>query len=251
MTLKLQMLGTGSAFAKTHYNNNALLDSGEAKLFIDFGTTAPLALHHMGLPITDLDAIIITHIHADHVGGLEELGFRMSLIHGRKPVLYVAEALVEPLWEQTLKGGMYQKGMIERMGDIFEVRPLVPDQATDLVPGIRVELIPTKHIPGKDSYSLFINERLFYSADMTFNPELLTKLVQERGCRAILHEVQLLGEGAVHTTLDELLSLPPELQQMIHLMHYGDEIESFRGCTGEMRILEQQRIYDVEQELEA
>ncbi|MFB5266286.1 MBL fold metallo-hydrolase [Paenibacillus enshidis] len=250
MTLKLQMLGTGSAFAKKYYNNNALLDSGEAKLLIDCGITAPLALHQMGLPITELDAILITHIHADHVGGLEEMGFRMNLIHGRKPVLYLAEALVEPLWENTLKGGMLQKGMFERMEDIFEIRPLVPGQAIDLVPGIQAELISTKHIPGKDSYSLYINERLFYSADMTFDPGMLTKLVQERGCRAILHEVQLLGEGVVHTTLDELLSLPPELQRMIHLMHYSDEIETFQGRTGEMGILEQQRVYDVEKELE-
>jgi ribonuclease BN (tRNA processing enzyme) len=250
MTLKLQMLGTGSAFAKMHYNNNALLGSGEAKLLIDCGVTAPLALHQMGLPITELDAILITHIHADHVGGLEEIGFRMNLIHGRKPVLYLTEALIEPLWENTLKGGMQQKGMIERMEDVFEIRLLVPGQTADLVPGIRAELLPTRHIPGKNSYSLYINERLFYSADMTFNPGLLNKLVEERGCKAILHEVQLLGEGAVHTTLDELLSLPPELRRMIHLMHYSDEIEAFRGRTGEMRILEQQRVYDVEKELE-
>ncbi|OBA05523.1 MBL fold metallo-hydrolase [Paenibacillus polymyxa] len=243
MGLTIQMLGTGSAFAKHYYNNNALLNSGEGKLLIDCGTTASLALHQMGVPLPDIDAILITHIHADHVGGLEEFGFQMNILHRRKPRLYIAEPLIHPLWEHTLKGGMSQQGMIDKLEDVFEVNVITPGVPTTLVPGIQVELIPTRHIPGKHSYSLFINERLFYSADMVFEPELLHHLVHERGCRSILHEVQLLGAGEVHTTLDELLSLPKSLQEQIHLMHYSDDMEQFRDKAGMMSFLEQQRVY--------
>ncbi len=45
MNLELQMIGTGSAFAKTYFNNNALLTDGAFTLLIDCGVTAPLALH--------------------------------------------------------------------------------------------------------------------------------------------------------------------------------------------------------------
>lgn len=41
MSLQLQMLGTGSAFAKKYFNNNALLGDGSFTLLIDCGITAP------------------------------------------------------------------------------------------------------------------------------------------------------------------------------------------------------------------
>lgn len=243
MPLRLQMLGTGGAFAKKYFNNNGLLYAGDFTLLIDCGITAPLALHSLGKPLDDIDAVLITHIHGDHVGGLEELAFRMKYGSGRKPVLYIADKLAGPLWENTLKGGLSQEGVIGSLDDVFEVRLLTEGQRAQLSPGLTVELLQTPHIPGKTSYSLYLNDEIFYSADMTFQPELLKKLVNERNCRKILHEVQLTGPGEVHTTLQELLSLPAELQKQILLMHYGDEMESCLGATGKMEFLRQHEVY--------
>lgn len=243
MPLRLQMLGTGGAFAKKYYNNNALLYADDFTLLIDCGITAPMALHAIGKPVDDIDAVLITHIHGDHVGGLEELAFRRKFGSAHKPILYIAENLVEPMWENTLKGGLSQDGVIDSLNDVFDVHLLTEGQPAQLAPELTVELIRTPHIPGKPSYSLYMNEEIFYSADKTFQPELLEKLVRERGCRRILHEVQLTGPGEVHTTLQELLTLPPEIQRQILLMHYGDEMESFRGATGEMDFLLQHEVY--------
>ncbi|MNN48309.1 ribonuclease Z [compost metagenome] len=123
VTLRLQMLGTGGAFAKKYYNNNGLLYANDFTLLIDCGITAPISLHQLGVSLTEIDAILITHIHGDHVGGLEEFAFRMKYEFGRKPILYIADALTEPLWENTLKGGMGQEN-ITCLDDIFEVRIL-------------------------------------------------------------------------------------------------------------------------------
>lgn len=243
MPLRLQMLGTGGAFAKTYYNNNGLLFADDYTLLIDCGITAPMALHKLNQSLDDIDAVLITHIHGDHVGGLEEFAFRMKYVVGRKPRLYVAEPLLKPLWENTLKGGLSQEGIIHSLEDVFEVYPLTERQAVQLAPGLSVELLKTPHIPGKSSYSLYLNDEIFYSADMTFKPKLLEQLVHDRGCRKILHEVQLTGPGEVHTTLQELLTLPEEVQEMILLMHYGDEMENFIGATGQMQFLKQHEIY--------
>ncbi|MDO7905300.1 MBL fold metallo-hydrolase [Paenibacillus sp. JX-17] len=245
MTLKLQMLGTGDAFAKTYYNNNALFMSDTARLLVDCGTTAPISLHQLGYSFQDLDAVLITHIHADHVGGLEELAFQMRFVHQRRPVLYIAETLIQPLWEHTLKGGIFQQGIIESINDVFEVRPLKPGKTIEVVPGISVELFPTRHIPGKDSYSLYVNEHIFYSADMTFNPELLNQLVDQRGCSLILHECQLQGRGEVHTTLDELKSLPESVRRRMYLMHYSDRMEELRESAGDLPFLRQHATYTI------
>lgn len=242
MTLQLQMLGTGGAFSKKYYNNNALLLTESYTLLIDCGNTAMLALHELGRSPESIDAIFISHIHGDHVGGLEEFAFYMNLIHQRKPVLYISEDLVTPLWENTLKGAMGNGDELS-INDYFEVRALQKDVTTQISEGLTFKLIQTPHMPRKSSYSLLINDHIFYSSDMTFQPNLLYKLVYEEQVTQIFHEVQLNGVGRVHTSLQELLSLPTDIQQMIFLMHYEDNMGEFVGRIGEMRFLEQQKIY--------
>lgn len=245
MTVKMQMLGTGSAFAKNYFNNNALLLGSGYNLLIDCGITAPLAMHELGRSFEEIDAVLITHLHADHVGGLEELALTLRHKTGRKMTLLLAEALVDPLWEHTLMGGLYQEGITTSLDDVFHVRPLHPDTNYSLSPEINVHLLRTPHIPGKDSYSLLLNEEIFYSADMTFEPKLLTGLVRNRGCRKIYHDCQLEGPGVVHTTLNELKSLPEDIRSRISLMHYGDEKPDYIGRTAGMDFLEQHVIYEL------
>jgi ribonuclease BN (tRNA processing enzyme) len=239
------MLGTGSAFAKVFNNNNAMLSVNGQNLLIDCGITAPRALYELKYTFNDIDAILITHIHADHVGGLEELAFQMKFIYGRKPVLYLADTLVKPLWENTLRGGL-QQNEAETLEDFFEVHPLSEGAVHELLPGIRVQLIPTLHIPNKPNYSLLFNDFFFYSGDTTFNPELLTSLVEDKGVSVIYHDCQLSPPGIVHTCLSQLLTLPLPVQERVYLMHYGDDQPSFVGKTGPMKFVEQYKVYGLE-----
>lgn len=242
MGVQLRMIGTGNAFAKRFFNNNAIVEVDGFRLLIDCGITAPYALHRIGMKWNELDAVLITHIHGDHVGGLEEYAFQMRFIYGAKPVLYVPEAIADPLWEKTLRGAMEQDGL-DTLDAYFDVRPLREREPARLSDHLTIELFPTKHIPGKPSYAVLINESVFFSSDTTFQPELLQALVDSGRCRHILHECQLSGPGEVHTTLQELLTLPESLQERIWLMHYGDERDSFIGRTGKMRFLEQHQTY--------
>jgi glyoxylase-like metal-dependent hydrolase (beta-lactamase superfamily II) len=242
--LKIQMLGTGSAFAKAFNNNNALVTVDGRTLLIDCGITAPKALHDLGKNFGELDAVLISHIHGDHVGGLEELAFQMKFIHQRKPVLFIADTLVEPLWEHTLKGGL-QQDESQTLHDYFEVHPIRERTAAQVLPGLGIELLRTPHIPGKSSYSLILNDFFFYSADMVFDASLLDSLVKERGVRIIFHDCQLHPPGAVHACLPELLTLPDFIQERVYLMHYGDDQPSFEGHTGLMQFVEQHRIYEL------
>ncbi|QHT63867.1 ribonuclease Z [Paenibacillus lycopersici] len=236
------MLGTGSAFAKTYFNTNALIYADHNTLLLDCGITAPLSLHQLGKPLSEIDAVLISHIHADHIGGMEELAFRMKFVHGRRPVLYIPEPLAQPLWDSSLKGGLLQDEC-PSLDDYFDVRLIRPGAKTELLPGLAVEPIQTAHIPNKNSYSFLFNATFFYSADLIFNPELLRNLVEERGCETIFHDCQLKPPGIVHTTLDELLSLPLPVQERIWLMHYDDTKPQYEGKTGVMRFVEQHRRY--------
>ncbi|MFF2887886.1 MBL fold metallo-hydrolase [Paenibacillus sp. NPDC057967] len=241
--MQITMLGTGSAFAKRYYNNNALIEAGGYRLLLDCGITLPKALHEADLDFSQLDGVLISHIHGDHVGGLEEYAFQMLFKHQRKPVLYIAEPLVEPLWEHTLRGGLTQ-GNLQELSDFFDVRALAPGKTVELAPGIQVEPIQTKHIDGKASFSFRFNRRFFYTADMKFDAPLLEELVQD-GVETIFHDCQLEPPGVVHATLDELLQLPEAIQQKVWLMHYGDAMEQHSGQTGPMQFVEQRKTYEV------
>lgn len=244
MTLTIQMLGTGSAFAKKYDNNNAIVRSGDYTLLVDCGITAPRALHELGIKPDELDGILITHLHGDHVGGLEEIAFRMRYVHNRKPVLWVPSDLRFPLWDNTLKGCMENRGeQATELDDYFDVRVIEPRGLIQLSPLLSVEILPTVHIPGKPCYSLILNGKTFYSSDTQFNPDLIERAYRENGCTLLLHECQLHSPGAVHTTLDELLRLPEDIQSKILLMHYGDDMEQFIGKTGRMSFMEQRKIY--------
>lgn len=244
MGVHIQMIGTGNAFSKTYFNNNALVYADDYTLLIDCGITAPQALHQLDKSPADLDGILITHQHSDHIGGLEELAFQLYYGYRKKISLFIPESLVSILWEHSLKGGLHNGEEDCDLSTYFNIIPLQEGQPFEISPQLTVETIRTKHIPNKNSYSLYINDYIFYSADMCFDRPLLEHLVKERQCRYILHECQLEGVGTVHTTLAELLTLPDNIQSMIQLMHYEDNMNDYKGKTGRMTfLLQHQRYY--------
>jgi len=242
MSIQIEMIGTGSAFAKLYYNNNALVYANGYTLLIDCGITAPMALYKMGKPFDQIDGILVTHIHGDHVGGLEEFAFQCKFVYGIKPTLYIPDSLIEPLWETTLKGGMRQDDH-NSLESYFNVVPIAANTPFTIHEGLKVEALQTPHIPNKVSFSFILNDMLFYSADMQFYPELLDDLVKNRGIRHILHDCQLIAPGVVHASLEQLLTLPDFIQEIVYLMHYGDTMEQNVGHTGKMRFIRQQEVY--------
>ncbi|NEW05374.1 ribonuclease Z [Paenibacillus sp. SYP-B3998] len=245
MSLHIQMIGTGSAFAKNYYNTSALVRSDNATILIDCGFNTPRSLHELGITPDQIDGIAISHIHADHIGGLEEIAFRLLYQHNKKKTkLFLTDTLAGVLWENTLKGGMYnpEEGFY-CLDDYFDVILLEERQPSTIASDLTIEFIPTLHILRKASYSLFINNQTFYSADIRFSEELLLhEVVKHRNCHTILHDCQLSGRGAIHATLEELLTLPEDVQKRIYLMHYDDKMPDYIGKTGHMSFIKQHQL---------
>ncbi|SFL49192.1 Ribonuclease BN, tRNA processing enzyme [Paenibacillus sp. 1_12] len=244
MSLQIQMIGTGSAFSKKFYNNNALVTCNGFTLLVDCGYTAPRALHELDVEINQINGLLITHIHADHVGGMEEFAFRLKYTYKYRMKLFVPALLVDSLWSQSLRGGLENKheGFFG-LEDYFELIVMEEAVSTVIHPGLTLELIRSEHIHDKPSYSLLINEKVFYSSDTKFNYPLLVGLRGEQRCQYILHDCQLSSPGIVHASLDELLTLPESIQGSVMLMHYDDYIDEFIGKTGKMTIMKQHSTY--------
>ena len=249
--LDLFFTGVGSAFSKRHYQTNLLVIKGKDHLMIDCGTKSPQALYDVGLPITDIQNYYITHSHPDHIGGLEEAALLGRYMAKRKPVMIIAETYQHILWDMSLRGGCAhneeQAGDILTFSDFFEVkRPqhmaALPRLTHEFVlGGINLKMMRTKHIPdSSDSWEssfwscgLIIDDRILYTSDTRFDPDLLDFYTQQFPIETIFHDCQFF-DGGVHASLEELGTLPAELKAKMHLVHYGDNWEKFEPRVAEL-----------------
>ena len=228
--LKVTMVGTGSAFSKKHFNNSGIIEFENGyRLLIDCGHSVPMGLHKQGLDLSNLDGILITHLHNDHVGGLEEVALSSVFIFGgRKLDLFVPEAISQELWWNCLKAGLEPGGYT--LEDYFNVIPLVEDEPV-YISDVPVNIYRTNHVKGMDSFAVGFEDSLFFSSDTVFDKDLIDIANKYS---TIFHDCQLAGKGEVHATLEELLTLPWQTQAKMFLMHYGDDVMDYIGSTGDM-----------------
>ena len=220
----LTMLGVGHSEAIDHWNNNAMITTNDHRLLIDAGYTIKFALRDQGLTLADINAIFISHVHADHCFGLERLAYECRFRYQFKPYLYLAPGIYEELWYQTLQGVMGRLGEgASSLDDFFQVVQL--DQETFDYHGVRLVYFQNRHTPGKPSYGLSINENMFFSGDTRAIPEILNRFNPS----TILHDCTLADWNPVHASISELMdAYTPAVRQRMYLMSYEDEYEKHR-----------------------
>lgn len=253
--LSITFIGSGSAFSKKFFQNNALVVCGENHTLIDCGSRTPEALALLGLSVTDIEYYLITHSHADHIGGLEEVMLVNRYVAKKRPHLIASSEYGHMLWNQSLKGGAaYNErhdGKPLELSDLWECcEPVaVPDADRDLMRfvlgSLQFDIFRTKHIPDNAtswktsalSYGVVINKKVAYTSDTRFDPDLISFLTNHYQLDAIFHDCQLFT-GGVHASLEELATLPDAVKSKMYLMHYGDmaltqperaTIHGFRG----------------------
>lgn len=220
--MEIIFLGTGGAFTRQYYQTNLLVKWKRTNLLIDCGATCAMSLHQCGISLGQIENVFISHTHADHIGGLEELALRNRYQFQRKINLYLPQPLVAPLWNQSLRGGLQhsEEGKLE-LADYFNVHSVVTNFT---IADIRFELVPTKHVKGMKSFGLCFN-RVFYSNDTQYDDKLL--LAMAARCDLLIHDCSF-APNPVHTNYMSLLSLPPEIRKRVYLIHYDDNSEPRR-----------------------
>lgn len=242
--LRLFFVGCGSAFSRTMNQNNLLVLKGDDHLLIDCGTKSPQALHDLGIEPSQIGNFLITHTHADHIGGLEEVMMVNRYLTSSKPTILINEEFEEILWEHSLRGGSayseVHDGRPLSFGDFWNaVRPVKSvgmkrETWEAKVGSIDIKMPRTMHFPDnarswQDSFwscGVLIDERVLFTSDTRFDPELLMEFDERYELEVIFHDCQFFT-GGVHASLDELATLPENLKSKIILMHYGDNWEQY------------------------
>ena len=239
--LSVFFLGAGAAFARTLNQNNILVVKGNDHVLVDCGSRCSQALHEYNLPIAKIRNFVITHSHADHIGGLEEVQLFGRYVTKQKPNMIINEEYQAILWEQSLRGGSEMSEAVPlTFSDLWHViRPrLLPDQQRETwdadIGSLNIKLPRTMHYPDsatswRDSFwscGAILDNRVLFTSDTRFDPSLVCDLDARYDFEIIFHDCQLFT-GGVHASLDELLTLPAAIKAKTILMHYGDNWRDF------------------------
>ena len=226
----IKFLGSGSAFTMSNFQTNMMLVKGQKKLLIDAGTDLRFSLFEAGMSYKDVDDVYISHLHADHAGGLEYLAFcRYFDPSCNKPNLWVSKVLSESLWQNTLSGGLGSvQNKIMKLSDYFEVKEIelnnsfiwnevviTPIQVVHIMDGFSI----------RPSFGLRIilenGRNVFVTTDTQFNPNQIQDFYI--AANLIFQDCETYPfKSGVHAHYTELLTLHPDIKKKMWLCHYQD-----------------------------
>jgi ribonuclease BN (tRNA processing enzyme) len=187
----------------------------ETTLLLDCGPTTLLALKREGIPVDDVDAVLLSHFHGDHFAGIPFLLLELMYETPRQRPLVIAGPPGTRIRVEDLHRVMYrdlasrpmpfelqfvdlEPGTPARVGgaDVLPFR--VPHQETEMSLGLRVELVVQSR--GAD---LFICECCYFDSRYEFHLDYprIAENLSRFGCRRLV--LTHLGRE-VHAHRDEV-----------------------------------------------
>ncbi len=258
--MKIKFIGVGSAFTTPdYYQSNLIITARDGRnLLVDCGTDIRFSLGEEGIGNSDvgekIDAVYISHLHSDHIGGMEWLAFQ-AYFNGtdRRPRLFMEETTMRELWNDSLKGGL---GCIEgkrmHLTDYFRCRA-VGEKDSFYWGGIRFTLVRMPHIVTgyRDffSFGLIMEDVesggpvVFLTTDTQFRPRMIQEIA--RKAAVIFHDCETNPvKSIVHAHYDDLRTLPAEIRKKTWLYHYQPHPEVDPTVDGFMGFVTKGQTFD-------
>jgi len=250
--MKLKFIGVGSAFTTSdYYQSNLLITASTGKnMLVDCGTDIRFSLNEScGITEVNLcnkiDAVYISHLHSDHIGGMEWMAFQTYFNPNHKrPKLFMEQTLIQELWDNSLVAGLgCIEGKCMHLTDYFTCRALAGNGSFTWE-GICFQLVQMPHIctgyKNFYSYGLIMNDLInnsptvFFTTDTQYRPDIIAHEVKTAS--VIFHDCETSGfKSAVHAHYQDLLKFPQEIRQKMWLYHYqpnpvfNPETDGFKG----------------------
>lgn len=233
--VRLIPLGVGEAFTARNYTACLALGVDDAWILIECPHPVRKLLREgstaAGLPMDlgQIQAVAVSHLHADHSSGLEDYGYFSYYHLGRRARIAMHPDVSAKLWTGLLAAGMSEvrerpEGPIvtKRLDDYFELIDLSEARPVAVGP-FAIECRCTIHPVPTTAFRIRVGGRtLSFSADTAYDPGLIDWLAAGD---LIVHEVTTHDPSPVHTPYARLAALPADLRRKMRLIHYPDELE--------------------------
>lgn len=236
--MKLVFLGVGEAFDENYPNHNSVLVESKTKLLLDCGGTIPPQLWRYNPDKDFLDAVYISHCHADHYFGLPSVLLRMWEDGRKKPLTLICqrgyrkriEDMIEIAYPEFSKKFQYDI-------DFSEVTPEQPLKLNELT----LSFAPTNHSLSNLAVKVSDGQHSFcYSGDGMFNPE--TERLYE-GSDLVIQETYKLDEEILgHANIMQLIEMAKRRNvkcvALTHLNRYfrRDEIQGIKALISSEKL---------------
>lgn len=142
----LLFLGTGPGTpVRGRFFSSCLLTCGEAQILVDAGEPCSQRLAEEGVDVARIDAVLITHGHSDHSGGLPMLLQSAWLAPRTRPLdVYLPRELIAPLGAWL--GAVYLPPSL--LGFPLEFHAWDAAATVHPAPGVELSVFPTSHLRG-------------------------------------------------------------------------------------------------------
>lgn len=176
----VRFLGSGDAFGSGgRFQTCILLRSADTSALLDCGASSLVALKRFGVDPSTIDAVLITHLHGDHFGGLPFLILDAQFSRRTRPLVVAGppgvEARVRAAMDVLFSGS---SATVQRFALTFV--EIDAETATD-ISGIRVTGFPVEHASGAPAYALRVQiggRTVTYSGDTAWT-DALTRAAED------------------------------------------------------------------------
>jgi len=229
--MKLHILGCGDAFGSGGRNQSGyLVEAGDRMFLLDCGPTSLLAMKRAAIDPRRLDAIILSHLHGDHFGGIPFFFIEFLYQQPKDKPLTIAgppgtETRVRQLFQLMYGNATNDK---EIPPTIFET--LYPDQPA-FIDGIEIHPFRVPHQSHEISLGLkavYDGKQLLFSGDSAWTESFID---QARGVDLFLCECSFYDEQpGMHINYQVLRANLSRLEcKQLVLTHLGEQMLARQG----------------------
>jgi ribonuclease BN (tRNA processing enzyme) len=174
--MRLQFLGSGDAFGNGGRFNTCMLVESEAMRFLlDCGASSLIPMKRYGVSTNSIDTILITHLHADHFGGLPFFILDAQFSKRRTPLTIAGPSGLRRRLPEAMDVFFPGSSKIVQEFDIriLELEPRV--QAVIGALAVTPYVVSDRHVRDSPSFALRVElagRVLTYSGDADWCPEL-------------------------------------------------------------------------------
>jgi ribonuclease BN (tRNA processing enzyme) len=243
--VKVRFLGSGDAFGGGgRFHACIHLESGAAQVLMDCGASSLIAMRRFGVDPAAIDAVILSHLHGDHFGGVPFLILHGQFTRRARPLVVVGPRGVEARVREAMEVFFPGSSQIERRFDVRFTE--LTDQKTLPLGSISVTPFGVVHASGAPPFALRVagdGKIVAYSGDTEWTDSLIDVA---RGADLFIAEAYFFDKAVkFHLDLATLLRHRAELDcRRLIVTHMNEDMLARRDVL-EVETAEDGKVVDV------